>query len=496
MKINIKKFFNLLLSFVFLLGFVLPIFSNVKIKDNKAKAIINESEIAFIQDIVSTNNTEMSLSLRANAVLNQTPFNKNTNAMMEGYSITPTADKNNEIRDVEYEVIPFALDENKSVFMWIYLPDSPNTNLYNLKISFTNEHGNSSITWEIRYDKLYEIISTNYQNKYGWKLFEFTYKNASVENYLGDASLSKMRISYYFDLNLEDYLELPRSTNGKLSFYHIYLGGKMEDNINVALSTEYVNYKMKKDFESEFTSLCLNDVYIVKELQDIFEYIFVGKYNLLLTGSHNNLFQWEFYINNGKGRTDVVSGYDFKMDTEGLTSFNIQLTETRSNKEISLFNNKIEFNCSNYSFGGFTQYKYELIEEEVISLSFKLKDGFKLTGKVKIESSDEEIFKVNSYIYDEKSKIYIVKITGLKKGVASIVAKAEGSRPNKDEDQFQIMTKVYVSKKEEKFFNKKTVIITVAFYGTTILIFGIFTFINMKRAKKLTGEQTKEKSKN
>ncbi|MBQ8426074.1 MAG: hypothetical protein IJX17_08700, partial [Clostridia bacterium] len=198
----------------------------------------------------------------------------------------------------------------------------------------------------------------------------------------------------------------------------------------------------------------------------------------------------------GKGRTDVVSGYDFKMDTEGLTSFNIQLTETRSNKEISLFNNKIEFNCSNYSFGGFTQYKYELIEEEVISLSFKLKDGFKLTGKVKIESSDEEIFKVNSYIYDEKSKIYIVKITGLKKGVASIVAKAEGSRPNKDEDQFQIMTKVYVSKKEEKFFNKKTVIITVAFYGTTILIFGIFTFINMKRAKKLTGEQTKEKSKN
>lgn len=479
---SMKKFNSLILFFILCLGFIFPCLSSFsKDIENSQAILISESDINFIQDIVGTKLDDMDYSLRADAVLNQNPFNKTTELMMEGYSIVPTANANNEIYNKSYKVSDFSFDSHKSIFMWIYLPDNPYTNLFNLSITFSNSIGTKSALWDFKYDTLYEMMS--FATKYGWKLFELSYDDCQAKNLTSDEEtiFTQMRIDYTYPVtDAEDIF-----TNGKLSFYHVYLGSKIESTSNIALQPDYINYGIKSSFEKGLQDLCYNDRYTVGSIDKVFDYIYVGRYNLLLNGSHNNKFEWEMNIKNDDGITDVSSGYNYLANTLGTNSFNIILRELRSSKQIDLLSLEFNFDCREYNFGNFTNNNYELKESNTIVLNFKIGNNFSKQGDIDVKVSNDEILKVNSCIYDFENDCYLIRVTGLKKGSASVIVYAEGVRFNGDYGEYKVSTKINVKKESKGIFTKNTWFVILGIYILAMVVFGSITLVNLKRAKQL-----------
>jgi len=489
-----KRIFSIFLGLIVCFILVLPNFFDANSNISETNAIVSEADINFIQDIVSVNINEMGSDLRSDAVEKQNPYYSKTNEMLPGYSIVPTSNNDNEIRGEIYSIKPFSLSQSTSVFVWIYLPDSPYTNFYTLKVSFLDEN-NNSINWVLDFDKLSNLVGESYTYNYGWKLFEFVFDDAELDGADSDTEYTKMKIEYFLEYYDEVSDMLQKKTNGRLSFYHVYLGSKTLNKTSVLLQLSYVNYKVKASFKEEFNSLCYMDKYVVKEVKDIFEYIYVGKFNLLLSGSQNNIFTWSFYFKNNKGKTDVVPGQPFEMNVKGENTLRIILEEKRDDKDREIINTYVSVNCSDYIFGFFSKSEYSIYEEDTLIINFKIKDTFDLIGDINFSTSDEEILKINSFYFDNSTNSYVVNVTAVKKGRANIIATATGLRDNLINGEFSTSSEFSVRKRPVKFFTPGTWLGLGIIYGSAILVFGTFTFINFKRAKKKIKENEEENSK-
>ena len=268
------------------LGFLLPVFSNVKFKDKTSAASLEPLEV-----IIETDINSMSGTLRNDAQngLGQTPFDEEEKKLMDGYSITPLSDSKNQISGRTYNVNEFTLDREKSVFIWVYFPDHPLDNFYDLTITFANNFG-EKISWEFDYDRLYDMMYPMHlaYNYYGWKQLELVFydglKNFSESS---SKSFSVLEISYKknADIPFEE-----TNTNGTLSIYGAFTHERIGEETNISSARDYAYYEFNPTFISTLQNLYTGSSYKLTSKTDIFSYIYVGKKNLILNSAQNNMF--------------------------------------------------------------------------------------------------------------------------------------------------------------------------------------------------------------
>lgn len=510
---NKKKILCSILFAIICICMFLPNFYKKTIK--VTNAIASESSISGKQDIVPVNYNEMTSELKNSAVSAQNPFDSSTASVMPGYSITPktsttSGGKNyNEIKNVSYSVLEFQIRSGQSVFMWIYFPDDPLENWYSLSLLFKDLNGNS-IEWNFTPTDLSSLMNDVSAYRYGWKLIELTYDSAIKSNGFNENStLFIFQISYEIILNdIASYLgektEFEDSsylTNGKLSFYHVFLGNSISSTSNIAINTNYYYYSLKQSFLNELDGLILNETYTVKQLSDMFDYIYAGKSNLLLTAFSNNKFEFTYTFLSNSIVNDRFPNEKFTFDSAGEYSFIITLKEnryTRSFFELAtkqeqklVFKLSHSFNIHEYVFGKFNDSLYEMKKNNNYIITFSLKSDFNLTGGIKFVSENEKTIAIKSINYNSDLKRYEIVVVAKNSGRANINAFAVGTcekKPNAQE--YSSSSTVEVGFSSSGYSELFKFIITILIASAILsCVFMIFTIINIKKNKRLQKRQ-------
>ena len=219
-----KKVFSVILGIFLMLGIIVPLIP--KVESEKTQAFVSESEILNKKDIIPIHKSEMDLQLINYAKENQTPFDSNTQALMEGCSITPATIEYNQISNVSYGVSRFTMGSGKSIYLWVYFPDNPLENYYSFEIAIENEQEKAKISWLFTPDELDTMLKTFNAESYGWKFLELPYSGAiGIDNVNNTTEFIKFTINYKYIPNEFDFANsFKYYTNDTLSIYHVYVG--------------------------------------------------------------------------------------------------------------------------------------------------------------------------------------------------------------------------------------------------------------------------------
>ena len=492
-----KKVLNLFLCLLVCIGALFPYFLGVPSKKTANAYLTYGDEIQSKQTILGTTASDIAQSDLKYAFQNQAPYSLRTNEMLPGYSITPETNKHNEIISQTFLVNNFTIKENESIYMWIYLPNSPAENFYSLILSFGSNNG-GTIKWKYNFNKLIDIMKGDNTQKYGWKLFELCYSDAEKTSVSKDSIFGNITITY--NLNFDDYKDAFKelgeividdkfydtivTTTGKLTFYNIFLSDSYSEKSSVIFQLEYAYYGLNESFVKEFDGIYLKDTYKVKKLSEMFDYVFAGKYNLLYTGVQNNNFSWVISIQNKLGVFEVMTGENYTFKTDELNSFIISLKEKRDDNIESLFSETISFYCEEYTCGSFDNSYYNFKEEKVYVIPFKLTDTFILSGDIAFTSSNERVVKVESYEYNEESDLYFISVKCLKNGKVTLKASATGTREGFSTKNYVTSVNVVVNGITTSIFQRPFLLTMVALSLLCIVVFLVITAINFRRAKR------------
>lgn len=481
----------------------LGIFTNKTSKDTFA--IVSESQIENQQDIVSVNYSDLTSNLQADATYGQTPFDSSTQSLRPGYSITPrvsTSAQYNQVDSVRYSVPQFIMNNYQSIFMWIYFPDDPYENFYSFDISFSSQQGDK-ISWHFTPYELDDFLSDSYSNSFGWKFVEFSYLDATKTSNVGeDTVFFILEISYKYisddnlgelGFNFDTYI-----TNGTLSFYHVFLGNRTSTSSGVLLNLNYVYYSVNQSFLSELDSICLNESYTIKSINEMFNYVYVGKSNVLSSSTQNNRFVWNINISSSLSNFDIYSGETYKFETSGNNVFTITLSENRNVRNSSQSNvsketiitYKKNLSIYEYSYGSFEKGFYDITADTRYQLYFTVANGFTLTDELEVTSSNDNIFVVESVSYNEQDGTYSIIVKGLKNGRASISVSSSGIRPGEAAvKSYTASATLEVSGATMSFGYGQMILIILAFYVLAGSVFAFFTIKNIKKNRQRQNRQ-------
>lgn len=412
------------LALAMCLGFLLPVFSNLNFSNNASAA----SSLTPLETIVGTDIESMTGSLKTDASkgLGQTPFDTENKRVMEGYSVTPTADSTNQISGRSYSVNPFTVGNNISIFIWIYFPDNPYDNFYDLSIKFSNNSGNTA-EWLLNYDNIYDLMqqmSISYAF-YGWKQLELVYNDAE-KNYVdaGNKTFTSMEISY------KKTTEYANSTsNGTLSFYSVFTSSKVSDKTSIFTARDYAYYGFASEFTDAFKNLYIGSTYKLTSISDIFEFVYVGNKNLALSGTQNNLFDWSITLKHYSQKDEFRLGYTMAFDDPGeyILEFNL-IEQLSSGKTREVFTAKHIISVMKFTFGIFSSSLYDIDKNSTVTLRFDVNGDFVAEKNYSFKVEDEKIAKIESVEFDSKTNSYYIKVKGLKKGSTKVSVSATGYR--------------------------------------------------------------------
>ena len=494
-----KKFINLCLCFIVCLGICMPYFSNVKINGTAKAETIYDSKIEFKQDIISINKSDLGTQDAKYAHENQTPYDRMKNEMMPGCSITPASNSHNEIISQSFFTKTFHFTQNESIFLWIYFPDNPYENFYSLNLKFFNING-GYVEWNLSFSKLLTMMTSSYTQKYGWKLLELSYNDAEKVKTNDTLDYIRFQIDYSLDLEelkkyyekefgkfeIEDTVYDFIKTNGKMAFYHIFLGDKIKDEVNMRIQLSYANYDLKESFIEEFNEIYLGDSYKLRKLSDMFEFIYVGKYNLLYSGEQGNLYTFSFYIVNDNGTFELKENdsVPFKMKVSGTNNFQINVEETRNDEQVTIISRTISFNCVEYQCGTFDKSEYTLSGQEVYTIPFKFYESFRNTGEVTFKVSNNKLATIEKVVYDEENDCYYLSVKCIKNGRTEIIATTKGTRGDSIIQEYTAKTKLRVTNISISMFASPVTWVFVGILGVAIIVFIIVSMINLRKAKK------------
>lgn len=395
------------------------------------------------QTIVSTEKSELTSSLLYDAKENQAPFDTENRKMMEGVSITPTADSKNQINNKEYSVNEFIINSDISIFMWIYFPDKPYDNFYDFYISFSNSENGKKIEWEFSYKELSNLMGLSLQN--GWKQIELVFNDAKKSfTDRDDTILNRMQISYKKsnDLPSIDNEDLINSiSTDTLTFYNVYASSKTPDGINevtkssIKKSLNYAYFAFKSNFTSQLRNVYVGNSYSLKgkNPSDIFSYVYVGKSNLLNGGSSVNRFTWEVSVSSKGDKSEVIDFNDtIYFDNIGTSRIAFKLEEQKQTQTKSelVFNAVLEVIVKKFAFGSFSEPSYNIVNGEKIIITFTLSEDYETENLVTFTSENEKIAKINSVNYNSETRTYHIEITAKKKGNVNIKASSTGKKIN------------------------------------------------------------------
>lgn len=420
-----KKFLSFVLCVISSISFVmLAFFMNKPQNISNAVTIdFSENDIQNRTDIISP---DANVFAGATATLNNSPYDEENKKMMDGYTITPNADANNQV-NWSVGTPSYTLTVDESVYIWIYLPCSPLSNMYSLKFSIMDTTKNLNYTWSYDYSELDDLIkeATN-EKRYGWMLFQLNPLTAGANsNELADANFTRLNITYKSELT--DGVKI---NENKLSFYSFYKGNSVKNSSGILIKQKYAIYKLKDSYLSGNRVFHVNDSYKFS-FSNIFEYVYVGKYDMY---SYNiEGFRWQVTIKESDSKVKEINfDQEYIFEKNGWYSVNISLKERNQalNIESLVFNVSISVKCEDYSLGSFANPKYTLDIDSSLIITFKLYDGFSISNGLNVKSSDENVVEIVSYSLDEDTNTIYINVKTKKSGNVKVSVEANGIMDN------------------------------------------------------------------
>lgn len=465
--------------------------------DSSSHAIFaSEKDILNQVDIVGVDSSTMTPEL-ARVTDKATPFDSSSRGPMRGSSFTPRTTTDNQVDTQRYGISSFSIDAYSSIYMWIYIPDSPELNYYSLEIGFEGL-GTETLKWHFTPMDLVTLLKGAYGYAYGWKFIELSQMDATEKQFTENTSFYYMTVSYKYikEDNIGDFdAGYTPISNGKLSIYHVYKGDRVDSSGKTVVHTSnrYVNFEFKAEFQNKLNEILLGDVFVVPAISDMFNYIYVGKNNLLTSGVENNAFSWAITISNSLQSYDVISNEKFNhFDTKGIYLFKISLTEDRASRAstghtlVDIFSTSFDLSIHEYLFGKFSKSHYELSGSNTLMLTFAVDDGYDLTGEIKVTSSKPKVFKVQSFSYDKDSGQVTILVKGKRNGKANIIITSEGlsSRDNAKKT-YTVSSVVEVTGVDMwKIGWKNSILFLLGFYVVAMAVFFFFTYRNIKKNRE------------
>ncbi len=473
------------------LSFLLPFIQGLNAQNvaHASSSVSNYAteEISEENYIIGTSKDTMTSDVFSYSVSSQAPFDKSTNSMMSGLSFVPYYNSNFEVTSRNYQVndFLFSIDTSKSIYMWIYFPDSPNGIFFDFNIKFFNSDGDY-VAWSYDYEELaalfieydtYNIIYT------GWKLIEFSVSDATTNLSMDKVTLTNMNISYILNENYTDY-GYYKATDC-LTIYSAYLGTKTSNKTIVYEALNYYYYAFSSSFSSGLRGLYVGESYTLNSISSVFSYVYVGKSNLALGGTQNNSFSWDISVTCNSDTYSITLPNTIYFDEAKTHTFSFKLTEYRTAASTgnSVFTATYNVSIFSFIFGSFGSSIYELQKGNSLILQFSLADNFVQTENLEFSAENAKMLQIVDINYDSQLGIYYIEVKALKKGSTNIIATAGGYREGGDTLTIQYKTTASVSVKYNGVseWMKITLYVFLGFYLVAFIIFVIISFVNIRR---------------
>ncbi len=434
---------------------------------NAASSTFVENQITNKQDLLAINASSIAGTTSSQ---NFAPIDKDTKEIMPGNTFTPTPNTYGGQR-VSFSVPEFVISNKKSVFMWIYFPE---TIVFNLTIGFYTK-GADFIYWDYNSGQLTNLVNDNGTvSSYGWRLFEFQFEN--IESKDGDINVNGMTCtSMLFSYETEQ--DLPASEMEGLSFYHIYLGDNYSKT-GIIYHQPFSNFEVKESFAESLEGYYINDDFKLNGIYDVFDYVVVGKYDLK-NYSRLEDFTWTIVIKNPSGvDTTIKFGETYTFLEKGWYSINVKLTKNKGNEVV--LNTSYTLYCEKFGMGSFSNAKYIFEEKSENVITFTLSEQFVLDGELFVYTSDKKLVEVTNYVIREG--VCYVKLKAHKDGLSSVTIEASGRRDGHTElENFQYTATIYID--AEDMSTMSTTIIWVVFgvFCAGFVTFLVISFVKARR---------------
>jgi len=453
--------------------------------ENLTSSIFTENDIKNKEDIISV---DKNIFGGAVATVGNSPFDEETDTLMDGYTITPNSDAYNQV-DWSVGVSGFTLSFSQSVYMWVYLPCDPDYNLYTLKLTITDISKNLKLTWEYEHSQLVDMISKIAigDKNYGWVLFELNPATTGVSSEeLVDANFTRLGISYNSEIP-----ELAiKVNNNALSFYHVYKGDSVKNSSVIIIKQKYAIYKFAESYLGNKIAH-IGDTYKF-DFKNIFEYIYIGKYDMYKYSIEG--YTWNISLKDSYSKViDLNANQEYVFERVGWYSVNITLKERNhiiSNDENQglnidkfIFSVSSSIKCEEYSLGTFGNPKYTIPTNNEYIVTFKFYDGFKIYGDFVISTSDEKVAVIDSYSFDEDTKTIYIKINTKKSGNIQLNIEANGFMDDKNKLSEYSRSCNLVVKGENASTKLSTIFLWVilGIYGVALVVFVVISVVKSRQ---------------
>lgn len=446
-----------------------------------------ESDLEIVQDVISPSSNNFAAATVSDV---GTPFDPETNDCREGYLITPNTDEYNQVKGWSTSVSGFSITMDSSLFVWVYIPCNPELNGYPLTLGISNISKN--ISWTFTSTELAnEMDKYGDSNKKGWCLFELSLEDAdepvSAEDLKG-ITFSIFRISYVASSFSGDgnSQEIPiKVSESKLSFYHLFIAKKTSSNSSIIYKQNYVQYKFLNSYQNFDSWFYVGDKFEFKK-ENIFEYVIIGKYDLL----NSNFTDFSFKIevkNEDNQKSEKKLGDEYEFKKMGYYSITIIVNEKNfliGNIQINdeVFRAQNSFRCEEFTLGSFINTRYEMSINETQVITFRYASNYEeLDGSLRVVVSNENYAEVKE-IKIVGNMIYIT-VEAKHAGKVNIMVESKGSRANTDVVETYSRTATIKIENENTNSRWKIIFLWVVL-GVYVVIFTSILVISVVKNKR------------
>lgn len=459
-----KKSLSLIFCVLLSLTFLMPVFSvrkNYTYAETTAEESIEDGY--FIegnsQDLITKDINNSSIG-DCKIETNVSPFDSKQKKKIGGNSITPTADDYGQFKNKSFLINSYTAAEDDVLFLWVYFFEMYEVLNYTYKLSISlTDNASSTITYVFELQQVRDFVKDTGS---GWKLLAIKisdFDSEDEEEFYGE-TFSNLKLSFYSEAS--DVLQDPDATseekqnaeallvktNENLSFYHVFVtknanfnqkSGKMVD-----LGGSY--YKFSENF-SIAQNLFVKDKIKIDSMNNIFEYLYVGKYDLsnyISTGKY----KWVLTLKNPSSSSKTVElGKDIVFNESGNYYLSIVLLEVKTSTK--KFEETFTIFCEEANLGYFvygSNYKFK--DNDTVELAFKLTKGLTIEDDYEI-TIDNNNAEIESYY--EKDGVLYVSVSGKSSGSATIQISAKGHTTYNSKSQtFSATADIVILSTEEK----------------------------------------------
>ena len=475
-----KKVFGFILAIVFSITSVMFAFSWLKTDKSASAATpvleFDESKLKNKQEIIDPLNLHASQYLDARENMN--PFDEESETMMPGYAIYPKTVGNEEEINSFYIVKDFSLVPSESIYMWVFIPSKLN---YELSVEFQTSSNDNYIRWTFSTTKLGNLLEQNAKDNYtyGWRLFELAVsdaeKSGEVNNSLSSHVFSVMKIKYTSYNGEGAFIDVNKN---EFAFYHVYIADSFSNKSTIVKSLYYTNYKVKDSF-LVMQSFFIDEEILFSSVKDIFEYVYVGQYNLRDYANSN--YTWSIIVTDSAGDAHQKTfGEKYIFEHYNTHRIEIMLTEYRTLSPAVILFVSHNVNVGIFTLGSFTNIDYEVDKNETKLITFKFASYFTYDPEtVVVDVTDKTC--ANTTYYIEGDTCYI-KITGLKKGKIKIFVQADGGKVGSYESAtYKCLTAVEIKDPNKKSASEIFLWVILGIYGGGLAIFVVISLVKARQ---------------